>query len=429
MPTFDYQAEDPRGNVISGVLEAADDVAAKAALTAKGYYPRSLRLQSAPVLVPFTPVNAPVLDTVTEGRTGGREAPPSNTLPPANGIIGSERHTASPSVAPFLESVPLPDMAVMYRQLATLLQAGVPMVQSMSTLAEQTRNGRLAGILREMATSIGQGSPISETMVKYPSVFPQMHYEMIKAAETTGMLDSMCNRLSAYIEREVEIRRKIQRETLYPKIVLSVAGCVILLLTFLKAGQDGAIALVIWGMTVAGIGFGLWWLWRYADQYPAIGAMFDNIRLLIPGTGGVARRYATARFTRALGVLYGSGILLTNAVLISARACGNRAIEETMTRRAPELNEGKPLSEFLASSGLLSPSAVQMARTGEQTGSLDIMMDKVSDYLESEADAKAHQLATFLGVAALIIAGIVVFIIAISFYGGMMAGATSAAGG
>ena len=186
--------------------------------------------------------------------------------------------------------------------------------------------------------------------------------------------------------------------------------------------------MLLMGGGVAAVGFGVWWLWKYADQYPAIGATLDNIKMMIPGTGGVSRRYATARFTRALGILYGSGILLTNAVIIAARACGNRAIQEDMERRAPQLNQGMPISEFLAQSGLLSPSAVQMARTGEQTGSLDVMMDKVSDYLESEADVKAHQFAVFLGVAAIVIAGIVVFIIAISFYGGMMAGANERGG-
>ena len=415
MPTFTYQAETERGDIVSGNIEAADEAAAVAGVKAQGFWPRQVRRQLQTLV--------PIEQTAVESSPHPVTPSPSLSKPEVRSP------TPAPDLAPFLVSVPLPDMAVMYRQLATLLQAGVPMVQSVSTLAEQTRNQRLRGILQEMAREVGLGNPISMTMARYPSVFPQMHLEMIRAAEITGLLDQMCNRLSGYIEREVEIRRKMQRETLYPKIVLFVAGIVMLLLTFLQAGQAGAVGLLLWGVTVAGAGFGLWWLWRYADQYPAIGATLDNIKMRIPGTGGVARRYATARFTRALGILYGSGILLTNAVAIAARSCGNRAIQETMERNAPNLMNGEGVAAFLASSGMLSPSAVQMARTGEQTGSLDIMMDKVADYLESEADVKAHQLATFTGVAALVLAALVVLFIALSFYGGQMASAVNTAGG
>ena len=140
--------------------------------------------------------------------------------------------------------------------------------------------------------------------------------------------------------------------------------------------------------------------------------------MLIPGPGGVSRKYATARFTRALGTLYAGGVLLPNAVAIAARACGNRAIGQALVNQVGALYNGGGISGMLAQSGLLSPIAIQMARTGEQTGNLDAMMDKVSDYLETEADAKAHQLAVFAGVAALVFAACVVGYIAISFYVG-----------
>jgi type II secretory pathway component PulF len=307
----------------------------------------------------------------------------------------------------------------MYRQLATLVNAGVPMVQALTTLANQTRNARLQSILNEAAQGVASGYPLSRTMERHPSVFTGIQLELIRAAETSGMLETMCNRIAHYLERELEIRRKLKKETLYPKIVLFVAGLVILLLGFLKSGADGFFGMVKFAATVGACGFGLWWLARYANQYPAVGAAWDNVKMLIPGAGGVARKYATARFTRALGALYGGGILLSNAVPIAARACGNRAIGQALLDKAYLLQQGQGLSGMLAASGLLSPIAVQMARTGEQTGSLDTMMDKVADYLEDEADAKSHQLAVGTGVAVLILAGLVVAYIAFSFYGGM----------
>ena len=411
MPTFTYQAENERGDIVSGNIEAADKAAAVAGVKAQGFWPRR------------------VSEEIAGNGQQTALAVPNAQSPNPPSASNTPHPTPNATSVTLLTAVPLSELAIMYRQLAALLQAGVPLVQTMTTLGEQTRNQKLRGILQEAAREVGQGNPISATMARYPNVFPTMHLEMIRAAESTGLVDQMCNRLSTYIEREVEIRRKMQRETLYPKIVLVFAGIVLLLLTFLQSGQAGVIGQLLWAVSVAAIAFGLWWLWRYADQRPEIGAALDNVKMRVPGTGGVTRRYATARFARALGILYGSGILMTNAIVIAARSCGNRAIAETMERNAPTLMNGEGIASFLASSGLLSPSAVQMARTGEQTGGLDLMMEKVADYLESEADVKAHQLATFAGVAALLIAALVVLYIAFTFYGGQMAGAVGAAGG
>jgi len=232
------------------------------------------------------------------------------------------------------------------------------------------------------------------------------------------MMERMCQRLAEYLEREVEIRRKISRETLYPKIVLFVAGCVVLLLGFLKAGMGGITGKLIFaGIAAASIVGGIW-LFKYLKQYPEFGERWDYYKMLIPGVGGIARKYSTARFTRALATLYGGGINLLSAVAISARACGNKAIGQRMVDLTPMLMSGAGIAATLEASGLLSSIAVQMARTGEQTGNLDVMMDKVADYLEEEADQKSHQYAMYLGVGAIIIAGIVVAIIAISFYAG-----------
>jgi type II secretory pathway component PulF len=241
---------------------------------------------------------------------------------------------------------------------------------------------------------------------------------MIRAGETSGMLDLMCRRLAGYLEREIELRRKLKRETLYQKIVGVVASLVVMLLAALFGGM--ALFLTVVGIELGFLAamFGVWWLARFLYQFPEVAAAWDGFKLLIPGLGGVVRRYATARFCRALGTLYSGGVNLTRAVEISARACGNGAIAKRLLDNASVLNFGEGLSGMLAKSGLLSPIAVQMARTGEQTGSLDVMMEKVADYLEDEADVKAHQLSTGFGVALSLLAGLVVLLIAISFFTG-----------
>lgn len=409
MATFRYTARDTRGNVVSGIIEALEEKAAAQALRAQGLFPS--RIEAAPVVAGAAAVTV--------------DGPSFSAASPSAPAIGAQ---SSVHAAPFLMGVPLPELAMFYRQLATLANAGVPMVQALTTLATQTRNGRLRGILNEAAQTVASGHPLSRTLERHPTVFETMQIEMIRAAEHSGMLERMCNRIADYLEREIEIRRKLKKETLYPKIVLFVAACVALLLGFLKSGSQGFWGLFRFGAAVVIGGFALWWAGRFLNQFPAIGAAWDEVKMLIPGPGGVLRKYATARFTRALGALYGGGVLLMNAVPIAARACGNRAIGQALVSKSYLLQQGQGIAEMLAASGLLSPIAVQMARTGEQTGSLDTMMDKVADYLEDEADQKSHQLAVFAGVGALILAAMVVGYIAFSFYGGMFGAALSEAG-
>lgn len=414
MPTFTYEAKDKSGNAVSGIIEAVEPRGAASLLREQGLWPLRIEMLSpgagggaatlAPPAPPASPLSSPQPPPIDS-------APAYQPAPP----MGSQSKV---DAAPFLVTVPLQDLATMYRQLATLLNAGVPMVQSLTSLAQQTRSGRLHSLLQEAIQTVSAGHPLSAVMVKHPSVFTGIQVEMIRAAETSGMMEQMCNRLADYLERELEIRRKLKKETLYPKIVLFVACLVSLLFGFLRSGAEGFFGQVKFGASVLLLGFGIWWLARYLNQFPAFGAAWDNVKMMIPGPGGVARKYATARFTRALGALYGGGILLTNAVPIAARACGNRAIGQTLLDHVGMLHEGQGLSGMLAASGLLSPIAVQMARTGEQTGSLDTMMDKVADYLESEADSKAHQLAVFAGVGALLFAALVVGYMVVSFYGG-----------
>ena len=398
MATFSYQAKDKGGNTISGVIDAPEERSAANTLREMGYFPLRINVVGAATM----PGTAPL--------------PPGAGSPMAP-RVGTQSRI---EVAPFLNSVPLDEMSAFYRQMATLVNAGVVMVQALTAMARQTRSGRLRSILEEATASVASGNPFSVTMAKHPAVFSEMQLEMIRAAETSGMMERMCNRIADYLERELEIRRKMSRETLYPKIVLFVAGLVVLLLGFLKAGAQGIMGQLTFAAITAASIVGAIWLFKYLQQYPAIGAAWDNVKMLIPGVGGVARKYATARFTRALAALYGAGVLLPTAVAIAARACGNRAIGQRMVDLTPMLMSGKGIAATLEASGLLAPIAVQMARTGEQTGNLDVMMDKVADYLESEADQKSHQYAIYLGVAAIIVAGIVVAVIAISFYVGQI---------
>jgi type II secretory pathway component PulF len=392
MPHFHYNAKDASGNSVSGVIEAVNPSVASVLLREKGL-----------IILKIEPA--------IPRRDGSPENP-------------------GPSINPMGDSVPLSELALTYRQMETLLRSGVPMVQALNALRDQTRHNRLRQILEEAATMISNGHPLSATMDKYPNTFSVLQRELIRAGEATGMLELMCSRLAKYLEREVEIRRKLQRETLYPKIVLTMVWVVFGLLLFLQYGSGGGF--LKFGMISVGFIGGsifIWWLVRYLMQMPQYAILWDGLKMRLPGAGDVARKYATARFCRALGTLYAGGVLLPRGVEIAARVCGNQAIAERMLASVPLLMQGHGVGEMLAQAGVLSPIAVQMAKTGEQTGSLDDTLDRVADYLEGEADVKSHQLAVGLGVAVLVIAAIAVLVLAITFYVGRINGIMSEGSG
>jgi type II secretory pathway component PulF len=446
MPTFSYTARDPHGNTVSGMIEASEPRGAAESLHEQGLFPmrieqvgrtmaRTLKENDQLPSEEATPDGVPVAPLPPD--EPGTFAPPLQAPgpagpPPPTGDNGSNGFAPEPrpkiEMIPWATGVRLPELAVMYRELATLMNAGVPMGQSFAALSDQSRSVRLRAILRDCEAAIARGQPISSVMREHPTVFTPLQYEMIRAGETTGGIDLMCSRLAGYLEREIELRRRIKQQTLTQKFTLGVAALVIMVLSAVTGG-----AAMFWTAfgteaTIVGVGFGLWWGGRYLYQFPEFAAGWDTIKLAIPGIGGVGRRYATARFARSLATLYTGGVPIFRAVTIAAKTCGNGAIASQLLSQVDSLNHGGSITDLLMRARLLSPLAVQMARTGEQTGSLDVMMEKVADNLESEADVQAHQLSVTLGVSMTLIAGLITLIICIAGYGGYLHQATNVDG-
>jgi type II secretory pathway component PulF len=229
MSTFTYQARDLEGKDVSGIIEADDARGAANLLREQGLF----TLHLAPAM---NPRPATVILPGGATQTGNGSFTPSYTpaVPPVR-RIGEQ---SSVHIAPFLASVPLPELAMMYRQMGTLLNAGVPMVQSISTLSQQTRSGRLKAILADAATVVAGGHPFSQAMEKYPNAFAPIQIELIARARP-AVCSKPCATASPTIwSAKLDTRRKLKRETLYPKIVLSVAGLVILILSFVKSAWE-----------------------------------------------------------------------------------------------------------------------------------------------------------------------------------------------
>ena len=241
MPTYTYEAKDRTGNAVSGLIEAGDERGAAASLREQGLWPTRFAQTHGGAATLGTPTLRPVVPQAAPTYNGG---PTAYEAP------------QKIEAAPFLVTVPQTDLAMMYRQLATLINAGVPITQALSTLANQTRNGRLKGILNEAAMMVAGGYPLTKAMSLHQAVFTPFQIEMMRAGETSGLLETMCSRIAAYLEREVDIRRKLKMETLYPKIVLALAGCVLVLSRVPKGGNGGThSAKVEIGGSVLGIGF------------------------------------------------------------------------------------------------------------------------------------------------------------------------------
>jgi len=274
MPLFIYRAQESNGQLTEGRIDARDASAVAVELRNRGLVP---------VRIERDTTGGGSYASVAGINTAPQAAPVSphpHSTGTGNGRVGAVSRL---ELAPFLTAVPLPDLAAMYRQLATLLHAGVPMLQAVSALGDQTRQARLKRVLLQAGMLVSSGQPFSAAMERHPAVFSTMQVELIRAGEMGGMLETMCNRIADYLERETEIRRKLKRETLYPKIVLFVAFLTSVVVGFAQAGMGAAGVDVVkakftFAATVAGVALFVWNALSYVPVMIGLAAMRGDFR-------------------------------------------------------------------------------------------------------------------------------------------------------
>jgi type II secretory pathway component PulF len=301
---------------------------------------------------------------------------------------------------PIWTGVSLKDLAYFFRQFATLIDAGMPLFQSLAILQAQTPNKRLCAVIGRLAAQVERGGRLSEAFREFPAIFRPLQITMIEAGEAGGMMDVIMNRLADYLEAEWEIRQEIRGKTLYPKLIFLASIFIppIYLLffhgpwVFLKytLGQ------LLPGLLPYGV---LYVLFRYLCQYEGFRAFYDEVKLSVPFAGPAVRKLTVGKLTRALAMLYATGVSLPSALGRAAAACGNARFERSLKRVTPMLLRGEPLSAAMATTGLFSPVVLGMVQTGEHAGKMDGMLGKVADYQESEAKHGISQLITHLEVA------------------------------
>ena len=346
--------------------------------------------------------------------------------------ISFGQRVAETLIYPIFSGVVFKELPPFFRQFATLINAGIPLYQALGSLESATANKKLKEIAKAGQKQVEAGGKFSDVMAAYPWIFQPVQIALVRAAEQGGMLDVALRQIADYVEHELEIRRLISRETLYPKIVLFVA-LMILGIGGITGGMMALVGLVLGQLTplqylesTIGAGFGLLVpillsvaIFRlFLFNVPAVREAYDTFKMYVPVTGKITRMFALSRFTRTFATLYRAGFLIPECLRIAGDASGNAVLRKFAIRGIRRTEEGGLVSDALADSALVPPIALNMFRTGETTGNMDATLDKVADYYEAEGKMKSHQSAIILGVVVFLIVAVMVGSQIVGFYTG-----------
>jgi type IV pilus assembly protein PilC len=328
------------------------------------------------------------------------------------------------------------EVVVFTRQFATMINSGLPLVQSLTILAEQTENKNFRKIIQAVLQDIQAGQTLADSMRKHPKVFTELYVNMVAAGEAGGILDTILLRLAAFLEKNDALIRKIKGAMTYPAVMLLVVvGCTTILLwkvvpVFAQMFQGAGLELP--GPTKVVLGLSAFlqsyiWLLILA----AIGAVFairqyyktdagqlqiDKLLLRAPVLGNLFRKSAVSRFTRTLGTLVSSGVSILDGLQITARTAGNRVVHDAVMKSRASIAGGATIAEPLKASGVFPPMVVQMINVGEQTGGLDEMLSKIADFYDDEVDAAVSALTSILEPIMIVVMGIVIGGIVVAMY-------------
>ncbi len=328
------------------------------------------------------------------------------------------------------------EIAIFTRQFSVMIDAGLPLVQCLEILASQQENRTFQKILFQVRQDVESGSTLADALRKHPKAFDDLYSNMVAAGEAGGILDTILQRLSQYIEKIVKLRAAVRSAMVYPTAVILIAiGVVWVILwkvipTFATLFEGlGARLPLPTRITIALSHFiGAWW---WAVFLAAGGAAFlvnryyqtyngrrqiDRLLLKLPVLGTVLQKIAVARFCRTLGTLVSSGVPILEGLTITARTAGNSVVEDAIMTTRKSIEEGRTISEPLKNTDVFPPMVVQMVAVGEQTGALEAMLNKIADFYEDEVDEATANLLALLEPVIIMFLGVVIGGIVISMY-------------
>ncbi|MFH1353552.1 MAG: type II secretion system F family protein [bacterium] len=393
--TFAYKVRTPNGGTLAGTIEATDQRAAVEKLRAQKYIILEITAQQKNALLEM-------LNSI-------------NPLKP--------KATAK-------------DIVIFSRQLSVMINAGVPIVQAISIIEEQVDNPYFGSVVKSIREDIEGGTAIADALAKFPDCFDTLYVNMTKAGELGGILDTILERLSTYLEAAEELKGKVKGAMIYPSAIVVICfGVTLFMLIFVipafKEVFEGfgkelplptqilinlsdflreKILFVIGGIVVVVVGG----IKFYKSDY---GKKFLEPRMLkMPVLGPVLVKTATAKFTRTFGTLVASGVPILSAMETVAKTAGNWAVEQAVMTAREAIREGEKIAEPIAASGIFPPMVNQMIKVGEETGNLDTMLTKIADFYDIEVDAAVKGMTSLIEPMIMVFLGVVVGGIVIAMY-------------
>ncbi len=392
MPVFVWQAQTRQGDVRKGEMEAPNAEAVSAALRRQGLNPTRVKGKPREIKI-----NIPGLGDKVRDR----------------------------------------DIVVFTRQFATMIDAGLPLVQCLEILGAQSDNKTLGKTLETIRSDVEGGASYAEALSKHPKIFDELYVNMVHAGETGGILDTILARLSAYMEKAIALKKKVKTAMVYPAVTMGVAVLVIAILMIFvipkfadmftgAGGELPYMTRIVIGMShfaasykmlyiVVGLAIALFFLKRYYATTPGR-RRIDGIFLRLPVFGPLIRKVAVAKFTRTLSTMLASGVPLLDALEICAKTAGNKVVEDAVFSTRESITEGKTIAEPLEGTGVFPPMVVQMISVGEATGALDNMLSKIADFYDEEVDNAVEALTSLMEPMMMVFLGGAIGFVVIAMY-------------
>ncbi len=395
MPTFQYEALDQTGKPQKGTIDAPNSEDAIARIKGQGYFPTSVR------------------EKKVKQKQGA--------VPGAKGV---KKKKKASEITITIGGVKKKQISQFTRQLSTLQDAGLPILRSLQILSEQQKPGKLKTTLEDIAAEVEGGAALSEAMGKHPKVFDRLYVKMIAAGEVGGVLDVILQRLADFMEKAEKLKRKITGAMIYPAVVISVAGLILLGIMLLVVPQFQTIfkdfdtdlpaptmflintsdwlagskegQIIPGWLVILGTPFLITVFNKIISRSKAGQAALDTLKLKIPVLGTLLQFTAIARFTRTLGTLIAAGVPILEAILITRDTVGNYVYEKALNKVHDAIREGEPFAAPLRESKVVDSLVVNMIDVGEETGDLDKMLMKVADNYDDEVDTAVGALVSLL---------------------------------
>ena len=328
------------------------------------------------------------------------------------------------------------DVVIFTRQFATMINSGLPLVQSLNILAAQTENVKLKETTKAVVSDVEAGNTLADAFGRHPSVFPALYVNMVAAGEAGGILDTILLRLATFLEKNDKLIRKVKSAMIYPAVILAVAvGAIVILLVFVipvfqEMFASVSVALPLptriviglsdflqsfWWAIILGVGFLVFGIRRFYATVTGRRSI-DGLLLSFPVLGDVLRKSAVSRFTRTLGTLVSSGVSILDGLEITAKTAGNAVIQDAIMASRSSIAGGDTIAAPLEKSGVFPPMVISMIAVGEQTGGLDEMLSKIADFYDDEVDVAVGGLLALMEPVMILFLGVIVGGMIIAMY-------------